>query len=150
MITAWKGDRGLKMRKDTANYITSAEYDLQTAQAMLDSGRYLYVIFMCHISIEKMLKAIAAEVTGKTPPKTHNLIYLIKLAKVQFSQELFDFVAKINNVSVITRYPEDFSEILQAYPQDITQEYLIRTREVIKCLKENPVLNVSSKDIKKN
>ena len=138
------------MRKDTANYIKSAEYDLQTAQSMLNSGRYIYVIFMCHMSIEKMLKAIVAEVTGKTPPKTHSLIYLVKLAKVQFSQELFDFVAKINNVSVITRYPDNFSEILKAYPQDIAQEYLIRTREVFKCLKENPILKMLSKDIKKN
>ena len=138
------------MRKDTVNYINSAEYDLQTAQSMLDSGRYIYVIFMCHMSIEKMLKAIVAEVTRKTPLKTHNLIYLVKLAKVQFSQELFDFVAKLNNVSVATRYPEDFSEILKTYSQDIAREYLTRTGEVIRCLKENQALSRSSKNTKKN
>jgi len=63
------------MRKDADNFISSAEYDLHTAVHMLDTGRYIYVIFVCHLSIEKMLKALAAEVTDKTPPKTHNLIY---------------------------------------------------------------------------
>jgi HEPN domain-containing protein len=46
------------MRKDTKNYIKSAEYDLKTADFMLNSGRYIYVIFMCHLSLEKILKAI--------------------------------------------------------------------------------------------
>ncbi|GAI74786.1 unnamed protein product, partial [marine sediment metagenome] len=40
------------------NFIKSAEYDLNTAKFMLKSRRYIYVIFMCHLSLEKMLKAI--------------------------------------------------------------------------------------------
>lgn len=125
------------MRKDTKSFKDSAEYDLQTAETMLSSGRYIYVIFMCHLSIEKMLKAIVAEVTKKAPPKTHNLIYLIKLAGIHLPQELFDFVTKINNASIVTRYPEDFSKLLEVYPKDVTEEYLAQTKEVIKCLKED-------------
>lgn len=48
------------MRKDAENFIISAEYDLSTAEHMLKIDRYLYVVFMCYLSIEKMLKAIAA------------------------------------------------------------------------------------------
>lgn len=33
-----------------------ADYDAETAAAMLRTGRYLYVGFMCHQSVEKMLK----------------------------------------------------------------------------------------------
>ena len=97
------------MRKDTENFLLSSEYDFTTAQHMLKTGRYVYVVFMCHIAIEKLLKAVVAEITGRTPPKTHNLIYLVKLANLSIPQELFDFVAKINNSSVVTRYPEDFN-----------------------------------------
>ena len=38
------------MRSDTANWITLADYDLDTAQHMLVTGRYLYVVFMSHLS----------------------------------------------------------------------------------------------------
>ena len=31
------------MRKDTNNFVKSAEYDLHTAESMLKSGRYIYV-----------------------------------------------------------------------------------------------------------
>ena len=107
------------MRKDTGNFIKSASYDLDTAAYMLTAGRYLYVVFMCHLSIEKMLKAVAAEVAGKTPPKTHNLLYLTKLAGVDFSRDHFEFISKVNNASVVTRYPEDFSELAASFPEGV-------------------------------
>ncbi len=34
-------------------WIDIAEYDLETAKAMLSTKRYLYVGFMCHQVIEK-------------------------------------------------------------------------------------------------
>lgn len=125
------------MRKDTESFFTSAEYDFKTAEHMLKAGRNIYVIFMCHLSIEKLLKAIVAETTKKTPPKTHNLIYLIKLVNIKLPQKLFDFVTKINNASIVTRYPEDFSKLLKAYPKDVTKEYFCNTRKVIQCLRKD-------------
>lgn len=37
-------------------WLDSADYDLETAKAMLDTGRLLYVGFMCHQTVEKVLK----------------------------------------------------------------------------------------------
>lgn len=128
------------MRKDTENFIFSSEYDLTTAQQMLRTGRYVYVVFMCHIAIEKLLKAIVAEITDKTPPKTHNLLYLVKLADLSIPQELFDFIAKINNSSVVTRYPEDFKMLITSYPEEIVREYLDNTEKVLKWLRQNEKL----------
>lgn len=61
------------MRKDTKNFLKSAEYDLNTAEFMLKSGRYIYVIFMCHLSIEKILKAIVTEITQKISPNCYQV-----------------------------------------------------------------------------
>ncbi|GAI78958.1 unnamed protein product [marine sediment metagenome] len=128
------------MRKDTNNFIKSAEYDLNTAEFMLKSERYIYVIFMCHLSLEKMLKAITTEITQKISPKSHNLIYLLKLGNIQLPSELFNFIAKINNASIVTRYPEDFSKILDSYPKIVAEEYLSKTKEIHKCLKKHKTL----------
>jgi HEPN domain-containing protein len=68
------------MRKDTANWIALTDYDLETAQHMLATGRYLYVVFLCHLALEKLLKAHVAEVTQSLPIKTHDLIYLLRRA----------------------------------------------------------------------
>ena len=128
------------MRRETKNFKESAIYDLQTAEFLFTSGRYIYVIFMCHLSIEKMLKAITTEVIKKMPPKTHNLVYLIKLGGIQMPQELFAFVTKINNASILTRYPEDFTKLLEAYPKIAAKDYLIKTREVIEWLRKHETL----------
>ena len=92
---------------------------------------------MCHIAIEKLLKAIVAEVVEKSPPKTHNLLYLIKEAGLKIPQHLFDFVAKINNTSIATRYLEDFRELLASYPKNVTKNYLRSAEEVLKWLRQN-------------
>ncbi|MBI4714341.1 MAG: HEPN domain-containing protein [Nitrospirae bacterium] len=131
------------MRKDTENFLLSAEYDLATANHMLETGRFVYVVFMCHLSIEKILKAIAAETTATIPPKTHNLLYLIKLTGVNLPEDLFEFVSKINNASIVTRYPEDFSKLLEAYPKEIVKEYLEKTKGVVGWLKRNEKLKKS-------
>ena len=62
------------VRKDTANWIALADYDIETANHMFATARYLYVIFLCHLALEKLLKAHVAEVTQNLPIKTHDLI----------------------------------------------------------------------------
>ncbi len=128
------------MRKDSENFLSSSEYDFTTARYMLESGRYVYVIFMCHLAIEKALKAIVAETINKVPPRTHNLLYLLKLVNLNIPQDLFDFIAKINNASVVTRYPEDFKKLLEDYPEDIVGIYFKNTEKVLQWLRQNEKL----------
>lgn len=125
------------MRKETENWIASSEYDINTAEHMFNTGRYLYVVFMCHLSIEKLIKAIVHEETGKLPPKSHDLIHLTNLAQLQFPEGLLDFLGKVNSASTVTRYPEDLSKIVSAYPEDVAKEYLDKTKEVLKWLRQN-------------
>lgn len=120
----------------------SAEYDLGTAEHMLNTGRYIYVVFMCHLALEKMLKAISVETTKTPAPKTHNLLYLTKLAEINFPDKHLEFVSKINNASILTRYPEDFSKLIEVYPADIVAAYLKQTKDVISWLKQNEKLKI--------
>ena len=70
------------MGEDKSEYwIEIAEYDLETAKAMQDTSRFLYVGFMCHQVVEKSLKASIAK-TGTIPPKVHSLIRLAELSGV--------------------------------------------------------------------
>ena len=68
------------------------------------------------------------------------LIYLLKLGNIQLPSALFNFIAKINNASIITRYPEDFSKILEAYPKSVAEEYLSKTKKIRECLKKHKTL----------
>jgi HEPN domain-containing protein len=130
------------MRKDTQNWIELAEYDLDTARHMLSAGRYLYVIFLCHLSLEKMFKAHITEATQTIPVKTHDLIYLVKKGGMKLPETYLDFIGKINTVSIPTRYPEDLQSALKVFPEPVAYEYLKQTQELIKWLKQHPNLNI--------
>ena len=125
------------MLTETKNWMDSSEYDFTTAEHMLQTGRYIYVVFMCHLAMEKLLKAILHEVTGSLPPKTHDLIYLLKLANVPMPDHLLEFVGKINSASIVTRYPEDLSRILSAYPAAVAREYFNKSQEVLEWLRQD-------------
>lgn len=125
------------MRKETKNWLEMADYDLKTAEYMMKTERYVYVIFMCHLAVEKALKAIVAEEVGKVPPKTHDLIYLTKQGKVSFSPKMLDYIGQLNNASVATRYPEDLSTLISVYSKEVARDYLNQTKEVVKWLRKD-------------
>lgn len=128
------------MLKATANWLAQVDYDIATAEHMLHAGRYIYVIFMSHMAWEKALKALVTEETQKLPPRTHNLIDLAQRAHVILSQEQQDFLGKINNTSVVVRYPDDLSAMVSQYPAAIAQDYLERTKELITWVRQDPRL----------
>jgi HEPN domain-containing protein len=128
------------MRPDTKNWLESAGYDIETARHMLSSGRYIYVVFFCHLVLEKMLKALVTEVCGKPAPRSHDLIFLVNQADTSLEPKLYEFVSKLNNASVPTRYPSDLQRILLEYTEQVATSYLKQTEEVAQWLKSHPKL----------
>ena len=71
------------MNKKIKYWVDIADYDLETAKAMLQSKRYLYVGFMCHQAVEKILKAYYIKLTDTQPKFTHRLTYLTESTKLE-------------------------------------------------------------------
>lgn len=118
------------MNQQVANWLSSAQYDLETADHTYESGRYVYTIFFCHLALEKALKAKVHEVTGKLPPKTHNLRHLLALSNIEADESVVEFLSKLSDVSVPTRYPEDFQKVIVAYDKCTVGQYRVKTKEV--------------------
>lgn len=128
------------MKKGVKNWLDSAQYDLETAEHMFKTGRYIYTVFMCHLALEKILKAKIEEITGKVPPRTHDLEYLTELAKLSPDEDKEKFIAEITNLSVVTRYPRDFQRILKEFSQKRTELVLKKTKEVFEWIKKSITL----------
>ena len=122
------------MAKPTEEWLTQANYDMDTADYMFRGGRYMYTVFMCHLSLEKALKGLYAEKLGKEPPKIHNLLYLLEKMKLTLPEALFDFISTLNRVSVPTRYPDDLQRILKDYDKKKTRDVLDQSKKVLQWL----------------
>lgn len=113
-----------------------AEYDLETAEAMLYSKRYLYVGFMCHQTIEKALKAIYAEEHNAVPPRIHNLARLLKLTDLskEIPADLLEVIHQLSPLNIASRYPDEDLDIMKDLTQGYTSEILENTRRLFKWL----------------
>ena len=107
-----------------------SDYDLETANQMLQTGRNIYCIFMCHLCLEKVLKGLYTKRLNEVSPKIHNLIYFINRLDLVLSNDQLSFMEKINRLSIVTRYPEDMREMIKLYTQEQTNKIYEQTKEV--------------------
>jgi len=128
------------MKKITENWLLSSNYDIETAYYMLKTGRYIYVIFMCHLATEKLLKAIVSELQEEKPPKTHDLVFLTKLIKLKLPDKFEKLIADLSSVSIPTRYPEEMSQISKKYNKSTAKKYFNETKELLLWLKQHEKL----------
>ncbi len=53
-----------------------SDYDFETAKCLIGGKRWVYVSFVCHQSVERLLKGMHIYHTNTETPKTHNLNYI--------------------------------------------------------------------------
>lgn len=116
------------------HWLDIAQYDLDTAEVMQNSGRYLYTVFMCQQSLEKLLKAIHIHQKGQEAPKTHNLIYLFGLLKLPQRNEYLKTLGQLNTYYIEGRYPSYKQKLSQLLDKKTAQNFLDETKEIFKWL----------------
>ena len=119
--------------KKSEYWFDNAEYDLQTAKAMLETKRYLYVGFMCHQTIEKALKGIfVTRFPNEDLPHIHKLVRLANLCGItnDLSQEQLSLLDVLNPLNIEARYPVNKDLLLRSLPPERCEE-LIRETEVL-------------------
>jgi HEPN domain-containing protein len=122
------------MSSASKQWTEQARYDLDTARAMFDSGRYLYVLFCCQQAVEKALKAIIVRRTDDFPPRLHNLLRLAEIAGIKMESDREDFFGELSGYYIQTRYPEEIESLAQTLDREIAQDALDKTGEVIEWL----------------
>lgn len=125
-----------KMEEKTREWITQAEFDIETAEYMFQGRRYFYAVFMCHLSLEKALKGVYCAKLQEIPPKVHNLVFLINKSGITLPQTLGKFIVKLNEANIATRYPESLEKLQKAYTEDITKEIIVNSKEALAWIKK--------------
>jgi len=123
---------------DKAQYwLDLSDYDIETARVMLQTGRYLYVGFMCHQTIEKALKAIVAG-SGVTPPKTHGLMKLAQLGNIYdcMGNDSKDTLDVLDPLNIASRYPEQKAKLAAMLSPEKCKMILSETEALLCWIKQ--------------
>jgi HEPN domain-containing protein len=123
-------------------WINLSNYDLETADAMLKTKRYLYVGFMCHQVVEKIFKACYSKLKENTPPFTHDLEYIALTSGFYeiLSEEQQDFIGELNPLNIETRYSEYKEEISKRLTPAKCAKLLEQTNNLFQWTKETILL----------
>ncbi len=120
------------MKTKAKYWLEMAEYDIKTAEAMLESKRYLYVGFMAHQTIEKIMKAYFVHVKNETAPFSHSLSFLAKQSGLyeKLSEEQMDFIDLLEPMNIEARYPTHKEQLLRSLTNKRCTEILEKTQEL--------------------
>lgn len=116
-----------------AYWIDIADYDLKTAEAMYQTGRWLYVAFMCHQVIEKTLKAYWCGSQPNDPPYTHHHMRLAEGCGLydKMSDEQKNFLDLVTNYNIEARYPEDKEALARTLTPQVCRQLIDETKQLM-------------------
>jgi len=127
-----------KKQEHIAHWIDLAQYDLDTAETLLKNERFLYVGFMCHQVIEKLLKALYVKIKTGVPPFSHNIRYLASESEIYllFSENQKKLLDVLGPLNIETRYPDYKRKIFETLTAEKCADLLDQTKELFKWLQK--------------
>lgn len=121
-----------EMNKDTSVQLSywkqSAQRHWEVAQDLFRTNHRDACLFFCHLTLEKILKAIFLKRTKKTPPYIHDLAKLAALAKVKLSQEQVQDLRTITTFNIAARYDEVKFQFYKKCTPAFTKRYFSLTK----------------------
>ena len=119
-------------------WIKMSDYDLETAEAMLATGRYLYVGFMCHQTIEKILKARWSNRLEEPPLKIHSLSRLAERTGLdkELPEELMGFIDRLEPLNIEARYPSYKERLMKSLTKEYCKWLLAQTKDLQQWIKD--------------
>ncbi len=127
------------MATDKVTYwLDIADYDIDTAEAMFTTERWLYVAFMCHQAIEKTLKAYWCATQPNDPPYTHNHMRLADGCGLYelMTEEQRNFLDTITSYNIEASYPEDKQALYQRLTKQFCRQMIDETKQLQQWIKD--------------
>ena len=115
-------------------WLDVAQLDLRTAGAMLNSGIWIYVVFMCQQAIEKLVKGLYILYLDDNVPKIHSIGTLVGYFEdklpVEIPQETVELFIKLSRYYLNNRYPDYKGELGSQIKEPEAKALFSQTKEV--------------------
>jgi len=122
-------------KKDKVKYwLKTANQDWKVANHLFEKKDYSYALFFGHLTIEKILKAIFTDKKDKTPPLSHNLVYLSEKADLEMNDENLELLEEVSDFNLEARYPDDKFSFYKKSTSEFTENKLNQIKGLKKWL----------------
>lgn len=114
----------------------TSNYDFKTMNELFTSRSYSWALFVGHISVEKLLKALYVKLHGKHAPTIHNLYRLAELCKIDLTDEFSDWLDTITSFNINARYDDYKREFYNLCTREYTESWIVRIKELRKWIEQ--------------
>ena len=119
-------------------WLDIAQYDLKTAEAMLETGRWFYVFFMCQQAIEKLVKGLYLLYIDDDVPRLHDINVIFDRFKEELPEQLTDERVKLfdtlSKVYLRSRYPDYTPALSSLITGEAAQSVYEKSKEAFQWL----------------
>jgi HEPN domain-containing protein len=120
------------MRKNTLiiYWVETANRDYKTMLNLYKSRDFQWSLFIGHLVIEKLIKAIYVKNISDNPPRTHDLLRLSESAKIRTTEEQKNALDLITTFNINARYPDYKQSFYKKCDYNFTTNSLEKIKEL--------------------
>ena len=112
-----------------------AQRDYPVMENLFENSHYMWSLYIGHLILEKVIKARYIFDNETIPPKTHDLVKLIKSTKLNVSEDNLIFLNKVNDFNIETRYTDFKSKLYNECNKEFTEINLNKIKEIYQWIK---------------
>lgn len=113
-------------------WTTASDKDYNSMKSIYEAKQYTWCLFIGHLVIEKLLKAIYAKKNEENPhaPKIHNLVQLADKCTLELDQKQRDLLAVFTKFNMSARYEDYKSDFYDKCTKEFTEEQIKNIEEM--------------------
>jgi HEPN domain-containing protein len=119
-------DKKLNIKKITEYWKESSQQDYKTMLNLFMTGDYNWALFLGHLVIEKLIKAIYVKNNGTHAIMGHDLLRLSKNAGLNLSEEQEDLMDQLTTFNINARYDNYKQEFYRLCTKDFAEIWKIK------------------------
>ncbi|MBC8527159.1 MAG: HEPN domain-containing protein [Candidatus Cloacimonetes bacterium] len=116
-------------------WLETAGEDWKTANHLFEKGDYSWCLFLCHLVLEKYLKALYVQNVDKSVPYKQQLSIIAKKAKLHLTNNQIDFLDEVTEFNIETRYSDYKKRFREKATKTFTLNYIQKIKEFKKWLR---------------
>lgn len=118
-------------------WLKTSEEDLDSMQSVFSADKFDWALFIGHLSIEKILKALWIKNNeSNIPIRTHNLLKIAAEAQLELNEEDKLLLNRFTNFHLEARYPDYKMEFSKKCTKEFAETNIEEIKRLHKCIKE--------------
>jgi HEPN domain-containing protein len=117
-------------------WLREADNDFEVMTSLLNSGHHTWSLFIGHLVLEKLLKALFVANVDVKVPRIHHLLKIAKDARLQLSVDQENFLLEVTTYNIKARYPDYKQRFARKATREFTQAKTEQIKEMRQWLKQ--------------